>query len=88
MGNDRLLHSESVAHGRCDFDGTVVHVAVNNQYAGHITIVDDAIPHRHIVAVVRPLDPKASEILTIEVVDEELLKRNEYLACLAAVKNP
>ena len=44
VGNDRLLHSESVAHDRCDFDGTVVHVAVDNQYAGYIIIGDQIRP--------------------------------------------
>jgi Cd2+/Zn2+-exporting ATPase len=40
VGNDHLLHAESVDHDRCDFDGTVVHVAVDNQYAGYIVIGD------------------------------------------------
>jgi len=40
VGNDHLLHSKSVGHDRCEFDSTVVHVAVDNQYAGNITIGD------------------------------------------------
>jgi len=44
VGNDRLLHSEAVDHDRCNFDGTVVHVAVDNQYAGYIIIGDQIRP--------------------------------------------
>ncbi len=39
-GNDRLLHRENIAHDTCDVPGTVVHVALNNVYAGYITISD------------------------------------------------
>jgi len=44
VGNDHLLHSESVVHDRCDFDSTVLHVAVDNQYAGYIIIGDQIRP--------------------------------------------
>ncbi len=44
VGNDNLLHSESVDHDRCAFDNTVVHVAVDNQYAGYIIIGDQIRP--------------------------------------------
>ena len=44
VGNDQLLHLESVDHDRCDFDNTVVHVAVDNQYAGYIIIGDQIRP--------------------------------------------
>jgi Cd2+/Zn2+-exporting ATPase len=40
VGNDHLLHLKSIDHDRCEFDSTVVHVAVDNQYAGYITIGD------------------------------------------------
>lgn len=39
-GNDRLLHRENIVHDTCNVAGTVVHVAVNNIYAGYITISD------------------------------------------------
>lgn len=39
-GNDRLLHKEKIVHDTCDVPGTVVHVALNNVYAGYITISD------------------------------------------------
>ena len=41
VGNDHLLHLKSIDHDQCDFDSTVVHVTVDNQYAGHITIGDE-----------------------------------------------
>lgn len=39
-GNDRLLHRENIDHDVCRVDGTVVHLAVNDQYAGRIIISD------------------------------------------------
>ena len=40
IGNDKLLHKEEIGHDNCDFEGTVVHVAVNRKYAGYIVISD------------------------------------------------
>ena len=40
IGNDKLLHLENIEHGKCDIEGTVVHVAVNKKYAGYIVISD------------------------------------------------
>ncbi len=40
VGNDNLLHRKEIAHGRCDFDTTIVHVAVDGDYAGHLMIGD------------------------------------------------
>lgn len=40
IGNDKLLHKESIEHDVCDVEGTVVHVVVNKNYAGHIIISD------------------------------------------------
>ncbi len=41
VGNDHLLHKKAIDHDRCEFDNTVVHVVVANQYAGYITIGDN-----------------------------------------------
>lgn len=41
VGNDHLLHLKSIDHDRCDFDTTVVHVAVDHEYAGYIRIGDE-----------------------------------------------
>jgi len=38
VGNDALLHERYIDHGQCDFDSTVAHVVVDNQYAGYILI--------------------------------------------------
>jgi Zn2+/Cd2+-exporting ATPase len=40
-GNDRLLHREHIVHGNCNVEGTVVHVAVDQVYAGYIVIADE-----------------------------------------------
>ena len=40
-GNDRLLHREGVAHQDDELEGTVVHLLVDGEYAGHITISDE-----------------------------------------------
>jgi len=40
-GSDRLLHRESIPHDTCHVAGTVVHVAVNQHYAGYILIADE-----------------------------------------------
>jgi len=46
-GNDKLLHKENIAHPHCNVAGTVVHVAIDSIYAGHIiisdTLKDDAV---------------------------------------------
>jgi Cd2+/Zn2+-exporting ATPase len=39
-GNDKLLHKENIEHPDCNVEGTVVHVAFNNVYAGYIVISD------------------------------------------------
>lgn len=40
-GNDKLLHRENIEHDTCDVQGTVVHLAVDNLYAGYISIADE-----------------------------------------------
>lgn len=40
IGNDKLLHMENIEHDKCDVEGTVVHIAVDNKYAGYIVISD------------------------------------------------
>jgi Cd2+/Zn2+-exporting ATPase len=43
VGNDRFLHNRGIQHdeGVCCVEGTVVHVATNNKYAGYIIIADE-----------------------------------------------
>ncbi len=40
-GNDRLLHRENITHDVCNAEGTIVHLAVDNRYAGYILIADE-----------------------------------------------
>jgi len=40
-GNDRLLHREGIEHEVCCVEGTVVHLVVDDQYAGYIVIADE-----------------------------------------------
>ncbi|MGK7872627.1 MAG: heavy metal translocating P-type ATPase [Xenococcaceae cyanobacterium] len=40
-GNDRLLHRENIDHDICQVEETVVHLAVDNRYAGYILIADE-----------------------------------------------
>jgi Cd2+/Zn2+-exporting ATPase len=43
-GNDRLLHQEHIEHDICHIEGTVVHLAVDQRYAGYIVIADQLKP--------------------------------------------
>ncbi|BDI16127.1 zinc-transporting ATPase [Nostoc cf. commune SO-36] len=40
-GSDRLLHKEKIAHDNCQLEGTVIHLAMDNIYAGYIVIADE-----------------------------------------------
>jgi Cd2+/Zn2+-exporting ATPase len=40
-GNDHMLHEERIDHPACNFDQTIVHVAVNKKYAGYIVVSDE-----------------------------------------------
>ncbi len=40
-GNDKLLHRENIEHDTCNVSGTVVHLAVDDLYAGYISISDE-----------------------------------------------
>ncbi|MBU7582551.1 MAG: cadmium-translocating P-type ATPase [Nostoc sp. TH1S01] len=40
-GSDRLLHQENITHHTCNVEGTVVHLAIDNIYAGYIIIADE-----------------------------------------------
>ena len=44
VGNDNLLHIESIDHPQCEFDATVAHIVVDGNYAGYITIGDELKP--------------------------------------------
>ncbi|HVO73254.1 MAG TPA: heavy metal translocating P-type ATPase, partial [Ignavibacteriaceae bacterium] len=40
IGNDKLLHKENIEHGKCNVEGTLVHISINKKYAGYIVISD------------------------------------------------
>ena len=39
-GNDKLMKKEKIAYRNCSCTGTIVHLAVDGVYAGHILISD------------------------------------------------
>lgn len=41
VGNDAFLHRENIQHPICDIPGTVVHIAANRIYLGHIVVSDE-----------------------------------------------
>lgn len=43
-GNDRLMHREAIEHDTCHVEGTVVHLAVDQRYAGYLVIADELKP--------------------------------------------
>ncbi len=40
-GNDALMHENEIDHDVCTVNGTVIHLAVDNVYAGYIIIADE-----------------------------------------------
>lgn len=40
VGNDKLMDQLHVAYKSCHSTGTIIHIAINNDYAGHIVISD------------------------------------------------
>ena len=39
-GNSKLMNRLNVEYDPCHKVGTIIHIAINNQYAGHIVISD------------------------------------------------
>jgi Zn2+/Cd2+-exporting ATPase len=50
IGNDKFLHEENIYHEECFDEGTVIHLAIDNKYAGYI-IISDIIKEDSIEAV-------------------------------------
>lgn len=40
VGNDKLMREEGIAYHDCELTGTILHVSIDGQYAGHIIIAD------------------------------------------------
>ena len=64
-GNDKLLHREKIDHDTCDVEGTVVHIVVDQVYAGHI-IISDEIKEDAVIAIqeLRDIGVKRQIMLT------------------------
>ena len=64
-GSDRLLHKENIAHDNCQLEGTVVHLAVDNIYAGYIVIADELKEDaRHAIQVLKRMGVERTVMLT------------------------
>ncbi|MFR5601220.1 MAG: heavy metal translocating P-type ATPase [Lachnospiraceae bacterium] len=44
-GNDKLMKKLNISYNDCHLVGTIIHMAVNGEYAGHIVISDRIKPH-------------------------------------------
>ncbi len=45
VGNSKLMKKLNISYRECHGTGTVVHIAINGEYAGHILISDQLKPH-------------------------------------------
>ena len=88
-GNDKLMNRLGVTHIPCHHTGTIIHIAIDNEYAGHIVISDvikphakDAIRRLHSAGVVKtvmltgdagPVAETVAKELGIDTVYSELL---------------
>ncbi|MCW5316728.1 cadmium-translocating P-type ATPase [Nostoc sp. KVJ3] len=64
-GSDRLLHRENIAHDNCQLEGTVIHLAVNNIYAGYIVIADEVKEDaRHAIQALKRMGVQRTVMLT------------------------
>ena len=65
VGNDRLMNRVGVAYSPCHHAGTIIHVAVNGEYAGHIVISDEIKEHaREAMAELRRAGVEKTVMLT------------------------
>ncbi|MBN3909935.1 MAG: cadmium-translocating P-type ATPase [Nostoc sp. NMS1] len=64
-GSDRLLHRENIAYDNCQLQGTVVHLAVDNIYAGYIVIADELKEDaRHAIQALKRMGVERTVMLT------------------------
>ncbi len=63
VGNERMLQSHGIAFRGCSgHSGTLIHVAVNGAYAGHVEISDELKPDA--IDTIRMLKPRKTVLLT------------------------
>ncbi|MGP1588784.1 MAG: heavy metal translocating P-type ATPase [Oribacterium sp.] len=64
-GNDKLMRSLSVAYRDCHSVGTIIHIAIDGEYAGHIVIADRVKPGaREAVQALRGASVRQTVMLT------------------------
>ena len=65
VGNPTMMESVGAAWHPCDRHGTIIHVAIDGEYAGHVVIADVVKPHaREAVAELRRAGVKRTVMLT------------------------
>ncbi len=65
VGNDKLMQELGLAWAECHSVGTILHLAMDGQYAGHIVISDEEKPHaREAVAALRQAGVERTVMLT------------------------
>ena len=65
VGNDKLMKSQNVVYRECHSVGTVIHVAIDNEYQGHIVISDVVKPEaKEAIAALKKLGIHNTVMLT------------------------
>ena len=65
VGNDKLMNKLGISYEDCHKTGTVVHIAIDNEYAGHIVISDSPKPNsKEAIAELKKLGIKKITMLT------------------------
>ena len=65
VGNDKLMEKLSIAWHDCHSVGTIIHLALDGQYAGHIVISDVEKPHaRDAIAALKRIGVEKTVMLT------------------------
>lgn len=65
VGSDKLMFEEGVAYRECHETGTIVHVAIDGEYQGHIVISDVLKPHaKEAIASLKQIGMKNLVMLT------------------------
>ena len=65
VGNDKLMEKLGIAWHDCHSVGTIIHMAVDGQYAGHIVISDVEKPHaRDAIAALKRIGVEKTVMLT------------------------
>lgn len=64
-GNDKLMAALGISHKECSHPGTIVHIALNGDYAGHIVIADTIKPGaREAIIALKALGSEQNVMLT------------------------